>query len=57
MRAPTRKPNNDNLGMFNVWVTEGKDKNERKARLLESPSHLQDDIRKHVISVFKMRVN
>ena len=57
MRAPTRKPNNDNLGMFNVWVTEGKDKNERKARLLESSSHLQDDIRKHVISVFKMRVN
>lgn len=55
MRIPTPKPTNNNLGMWNVFVCEGKTKDDRKARLLMSPERLQDDIKKHVITVFKLR--
>ena len=55
MRIKTPKPDNENLGMWNVWVTEGPTKDERNARLLMAPEHLQEDIKKHVITVFKLR--
>ena len=55
MRINTQKPSNENLGEWNVFVCEGKTKDDRKARLLMAPERLQDDIKNHVITVFKLR--
>lgn len=55
MRISTSKLNNDNLGEWNVFCCEGKTRDERKARLLMAPEYLQDDIKKHVLTVFKLR--
>lgn len=57
MRVKTPKPDNENLGQWNVFVCEGRTKDDRKARLLMAPERLQDNIKKHVITVFKLRPN
>ena len=55
MRVKTLKPTTENLGMYNAWVADGKDKNERNERLSLSPKELRDDIKRHVILCFKLK--
>ena len=55
MRISTTKPDNESLGMWNCYVAEGKDKNDRNARLSAAPEHLRDDIKIHVETVFELR--
>ena len=51
----TPKPSSQNLGEWNVYVTEGKTKDDRKARLLQAPEKHQSNIKSHVELVFKLR--
>ena len=55
IKVSTPKPESDNLGMWNVYVCEGKTKDDRNARLSQAPENLRPDIIKHVTLVFKMR--
>ena len=55
MRTPTPKPDTDNLGEWNVFVCEGKTKDDRNARLLQAPKALHQIIKNHVTLVFKLR--
>jgi len=57
MKISTPKPNSENLGEWNVYVCEGKTKEDRKARLLQTPERLQSDVKKHAISIFNLRKN
>ena len=53
----TPKPTNENLGEWNVFVCEGKTREERKARLMLAPERHRYAIRTHVETVFKLRGN
>ena len=55
MRIPTPKPNNESLGMWNVYVAEGSTKADRNARLSQAPKALHQIIKNHVTLVFRMR--
>lgn len=55
MIAPTLKPDNANLGEWNAYTEQGKDKQERNKRLKQAPERLRKDIRIHVTTVFKLR--
>ena len=41
-------------GYYNAWVTLGKDKEERLARLAEVPEEWREEVRHHVRTVFKI---
>lgn len=49
------KPETPSLGLWNGYVMQGSDKADRQARLAECPAHLQDDVRRHVTTVFELR--
>jgi len=55
VRVKTLKPDDNSLGRWNVYVSEGKDKAERNERLSEAPEALRTIIKNHVILCFKMR--
>jgi hypothetical protein len=44
-------------GYYNAWVTLGKDKEERLARLAQVPEEWREDVRHHVRTVFKIRAD
>ena len=43
------------LGQWQAYVERGESKEERKSRLLECPISMQDDVRRHVETVFAIR--
>lgn len=46
---------NNSPGQWNAYVEGGKTKLERNIRLAEVPDELREDVKNHVITVFKLR--
>lgn len=55
MKKATPMPDDESLGKWDVYVAEGKTKEDRNARLLQAPEKLRPDIIAHVTLVFKLK--
>ena len=51
-----RLADNASLGEWNSFVAAGETKEIRRARLFQAPQHLQNQIRIHCETVFRLRV-
>ncbi len=51
----SKKPDNNCMGEWNAYVAAGETREIRQHRLSETPENIRSDVKRHVITVFRMK--